>query len=83
MSTSSFKIHVGTDGHKDTVMVAVLPGSAEKPTLVKQLPNDERALRRFLARVAKDGELQCCYEASGAGYVLQRAIERWGLTPAR
>ena len=78
MSTSSLKIHVGMDVHKDTVMVAVLPESAEKATIVKQLPNDERALRRFLARIAKDGELHCCYEASGAGYVLQRAIERWG-----
>jgi transposase len=78
MSTSSAKIHVGMDVHKDTVMVAVLPESAEKPTVVKQLPNDERALQRFLAKIAKDGELQCCYEASGAGYVLQRAIERWG-----
>ena len=78
MSTSSLKIHVGMDVHKDTLMVAVLPESAEKPTIVKQLPNDERALRRFLARIAKDGELHCCYEASGAGYVLQRAIERWG-----
>jgi transposase len=82
MSTSSSKIHVGMDVHKDTVMIAVLPESAEKPTIVKQLPNDERALRRFLARVAKDGELRCCYEASGAGYVLQRAIED-GVTPAR
>ncbi len=78
MSTSSTKIHVGMDVQKDTVMIAVLPESAAKPTIVKQLPNDERALRRFLARVAKDGELHCCYEASGAGYVLQRAIERWG-----
>jgi transposase len=78
MSTSSSKIHVGMDVHNDTVMIAVLPESAEKPTVVKQLPNDERALRRFLARTARDGELRCCYEASGAGYVLQRTIERWG-----
>lgn len=78
MSTSSSKIHVGMDVHKDTVMIAVLPEDAERPSIVKQLPNDERALRRFLARVAKEGELHCCYEASGAGYVLQRAIERWG-----
>jgi hypothetical protein len=35
MSTSSSKIHVGMDVHKDTVMVAVLPESAEKPTIVK------------------------------------------------
>jgi len=78
MSTSSSKIHVGMDVHKDTVMIAVLPDASAKPTIVKQLPNDERKLRRFLARIAEDGELRCCYEASGAGYVLHRAIEAWG-----
>jgi transposase len=78
MSVSSLKIHVGMDVHKDTVMMAVLPESAEEPTIVKQLPNDERVLRRFLDRIAKDGELHCSYEASGAGYVLHRAIEAWG-----
>ena len=76
--SSSSKIHVAMDVHKDTVMIAVLPEAAEEPTIVKQLPNDHRKLRRFLARVAEDGELLCCYEASGAGYVLHRAIEAWG-----
>jgi len=79
MSVSALpKIHVGMDVHKDTVMVAVLPEDADTPTVVKQLPNEERALRRFLARVGEEGELRCCYEASGAGYVLHRAIEEWG-----
>jgi transposase len=87
MSTSSSKIHVGMDVHKDTVMIAVLPESAEKPTVVKQLPNDERALRRSLARTARDGKLRCWCEPSGAGHVIQRTIERWGhecevITPA-
>jgi transposase len=76
--SASSKIHVGMDVHKDTVMIAVLPEDADEPTIVKQLPNDEAKLRRFLARVAEDGELCCCYEASGAGYVLHRAIEGWG-----
>jgi len=78
--SASPKIHVGMDVHKDTVMIAVLPEDAATPTIVKQLPNDEAKLRRFLARVAEDGELRCCYEASGAGYVLHRAIEGWGHT---
>lgn len=78
--SASPKIHVGMDVHKDTVMLAVLPKDADTPTIVKQLPNDEAKLRRFLARVAEDGELRCCYEASGAGYVLHRAIEGWGHT---
>ena len=30
-------------------------------------------MRRVLERHAKDGEIRACYEASGAGYVLQRA----------
>ena len=72
------KIYDGMDVNRDTVMIAVLPESADKPTLVKQLPNNERTLRRALARIAKDGEVHGCYEASGAGYVLQRAIHRWG-----
>lgn len=65
------------DVHKDRVMVAVLPETTEKATQSKKLPNNERALRRSLARAAKDGELHGCYEASDAGYVLQRAMERW------
>ena len=76
--SSSPKIDVGMDVHKDTVMIAVLPEDADMPTIVKQLPNEEAKLRRFLARVAEDGELRCCYEASGAGYVLHRAVEGWG-----
>jgi transposase len=30
-----------------------------------------------IAAVARDGELRICYEASGAGYVLQRALKGW------
>src|SRR5665213_570535 len=28
--------------------------------------------------ISRDGELRICYEASGAGYVLHRAIQEWG-----
>lgn len=72
------KIHVGLDVHKDTVYAAVLPQDAKDPTLEVQLPNDEAKLRRFFARVAREGEIHACYEASGAGYVLHRAITKWG-----
>ena len=37
-----------------------------------------RETKRWLARVARDGELRACYEASGAGYVLHRALAEWG-----
>jgi len=75
---SRTKIYVGMDVHKDSVMVAVLPEGAGEPTVVKGLPNEDRRLRRFLEQIGRDGEIQACYEASGAGYVLQRRMEAWG-----
>lgn len=75
---SSTIIWIGMDVHKDTVMVAVYVGGATEPETVKQLPNESRKLKRFFGRWAHRGEVQSCYEASGAGYVLQREIKEWG-----
>lgn len=72
-------VYVGMDVHKDSVMVAVLPEQAPQPIAVDRLPNDLAVLRRFFARLVRDGaQVQACYEASGAGYVLQRALTEWG-----
>jgi transposase len=80
MSTSSLSIlYVGMDVHKDSVMLAVLPADAREPALVERLPNDPKRLQRFFARLAKGGEVRACYEASGVGYVLHRALTAWGL----
>lgn len=72
------KVYVGMDVHKDTVMIAVLPEGAREPTLVKRLSHEPRRLRRMLDRLARDYEVRACYEASGAGYVLERKIRSWG-----
>jgi transposase len=66
------------DVHKDSITVAILPASAVTPTRVERLSADFGKLRRFLDRVSRDGKLMCCYEASGAGYVLQREMREWG-----
>ena len=66
------------DVHKDSITIAVLPALAKAPTRVDRLPNDLPKLKKWLERVARDGELQACYEASGAGYVLHRAFRDWG-----
>lgn len=71
-------IYLGLDVHKDSVTIAVLPAGASAPTRIDKYPNDFAKLRRVFERHAKDGELRACYEASGAGYVLQRAIDGWG-----
>jgi len=71
-------IYVGMDVHKDSITIAVLPSGAKTPTRLERLPNDLAKLKRFLDRLARDGELRACYEASGAGYVLHRAMRAWG-----
>ena len=70
--------YIGLDVHKESVTIAVLPAAAAAPTRLERLPNDFVKLRRFMDRLQKDGEIRACYEASGAGYVLQRAIREWG-----
>ena len=72
-------LFVGIDLHQDTVTIGVLPEGARECEETHTLPNDLVKLRRFFARLAKRGELRACYEASGCGYVLQRALTSWGM----
>ena len=71
-------IYLGMDVHKDSITIAVLPEGAKVPTRLERLPNDLPKLKRWLDRVARDGAVRACYEASGAGYVLHRALRDWG-----
>lgn len=50
------KLYVGMDVHKDTIVVAVLPEDASEPERCERLPNDEKKLRRYFARLAQDGD---------------------------
>src|SRR3954468_7265226 len=58
--------------------VAVLLVGTKTPDVVDRLPNELPKLKKYLDRVAERGELRCCYEASGAGYVIVRALREWG-----
>ena len=79
MSSSARSIiYLGLDVHKDSITIAVLPSTAKAPTQLDRLPHDLAKLQRYLERVARGGELRACYEASGAGYVLHRALRGWG-----
>jgi transposase len=46
---------------------------------VDRLPYDLRKIRRYLQRLQAEGTVRACYEASGAGYVLQRCFNEWGI----
>src|SRR5215217_1561151 len=71
-------IYLGMDVHKESITIAVLPTGAKRPTRLDRLPNDLPKLKKWLERMARDGEVRACYEASGAGYVLHRALQEWG-----
>jgi transposase len=71
-------IYLGMDVHKESITIALLPEAAKTPSRLDRLPNDLPKLKRWLERMARDGELRACYEASGAGYVLHRALQAWG-----
>lgn len=71
-------IYLGMDVHKDSITIATLPATAKAPTRLERLPNDLPKLKKWLDRVAREGEVHACYEASGAGYVLHRALRDWG-----
>jgi hypothetical protein len=69
-------LYVDMDVHKDFVMIAVFQGRRQQPLLLEHVPFDMRRLKRFFERLPDTGQIRSCYEASGAGYVLQRLDER-------
>ena len=71
-------IYLGMDVRKDLITIEVLPADAKAATRLKRLPNDLATVTKWLDRLARHGELRACYEASGAGYVLHRALTEWG-----
>jgi transposase len=80
MSTvPSSNFWVGMDVHKDSITLAVFRDREPEPSRVDRVANDHRILQRYFARLARDGQVRACYEASGAGYVLQRALGAWGI----
>lgn len=70
---------VGLDVHKDSVTAAVFRNRDAEPMRVDRLPYDHKKLRRWFERLRAEGAVRACYEASGAGYVLQRSLESWGI----
>jgi len=70
---------VGLDVHKDSITAAVFRDRDPEPLRVDRLPYDLRKIRRYFERLQSEGSARACYEASGAGYVLQRSLTEWGV----
>ena len=70
-------IWVGLDVHKESVTAAVLVDQSARAEVMR-LPGELQKIRRFFRRLASRGHVRACYEASGAGYVLQRRLTEDG-----
>ena len=68
---------VGLDVHAQSITAAIL--SPEKQDVeVIQLSSDLMNVRRLFRRLSNHGPVRACYEASGAGFVLQRVLTNDG-----
>ena len=70
-------IYVGLDVHLNSITAAVLQDDSHDPDVFR-LPGDVNAVRRLFRRFGRKGAIRSCYESSGAGYVLQRTLDRSG-----
>jgi transposase len=69
---------VGIDDGKKNLAMGVLRGAEEQEADVCRIPNEDRALRRWvrkLMKTAAGGEIRMCYEAGPNGFALMRRIE--------
>ena len=82
--TTSSRIHVGLDVHKDTVVVAVARRTLDSDDLVVEdrgdFKNRPASLKRWLAALTHeyDGTLHFVYEAGPCGFVMWRQLRGWG-----
>ncbi len=70
---------VGLDVHALSITVAILQGASDHPEVIT-LPADLMKVRRLFRRLATGGLVRSCYEASGAGFVLQCVLSDDGLS---
>lgn len=71
-------IYGGLDVHKGSISACLLD-SRTGEIVTQEVPNDQQHVLHTARRWAKLGELRLCYEASGAGFVIQRWLKGIGV----
>jgi len=69
---------IAFDQHAKSVMAAVLEAGVSEPA-VQEVPADLPSIGRFVARIAKQSGVRCCYEAGPCGFALQRFLTKVGI----
>jgi transposase len=69
---------IAFDQHAATTVAAVLRPADRTPAL-HPLISDTPTIRRFVARLQRQGAVTCCYEAGPCGFELHRALTAKGI----
>ena len=72
---------VGIDDSKKELAVAVVRGGKSQEVEESKVPNEDRALKRWVRRLEREsdgGPIRMCYEAGPNGYSLKRRLESFG-----
>ena len=72
--------YIGMDVHKDSVQMAVFAETGDDPIYERRLNNDTSLLVKEVRRFSLQGTAEVAYEAGSLGYVIQRAMEKAGIT---
>ena len=74
------RYYIGMDVHKDSVRIAVFEEKGEEPIHERTLNNEPEQLVKEVAKFSRKGETEAAYEAGCLGYVIQRAMEKAGIS---
>lgn len=74
------RYYIGMDVHKASVQMAVYEENGMEPIYERRLNNDTDLLVKEVSRYSREGETEVAYEAGCLGYVIQRAMEKAGIT---
>ena len=70
---------VGMDVHKATISISVAEeGRSGSVRFIGVIPNTPEAVHKMAKQLARHGELDFCYEASGCGYGIHRQLTGLG-----
>ena len=72
-------LYVGIDAHQDSLSIAVLPETAERPERAQKIVNEPRAVHRHFSKLLGRGAVRATYEAGCTGFVLWRQLTPLGI----
>lgn len=79
--TKRSTLWVGIDDDKRKLVTGTLKGSKSTDPKIEVVPNEDRALQRWVRRLireAEGAEIRMCYEAGPGGFALKRRLESFG-----